>query len=134
MSLPSSPLTVSAFLAAVEAEVIEADARFQVLQASAWHDASRDRPLLAGYDRLTNLGLTQLTVSVALEPVRVGLLRRFFNWLLGTTPEARFRLWSGDDTKAPLRLAVAFGRDEQGRWKGRVMAPAWAGALPSAER
>lgn len=109
--------TLLALLTAIEAEVVEADARFQLLQANAWSAAGRGRPLLEGYDRLANLGLVQLSVTMALVTVRVPWWRRLCHWLFRLAPEPGFRLATDPNEPSALRVTVTFARDEQGRWR-----------------
>ena len=127
MSL-GAPQTLPELLTAIEAEVLAADTRFQLLQANAWSTAQHGRPLLEGYDRLTNLGLFQLTMSLALVAVRGRWWQRLYHWFTGSEPEPRFRLATEKNESSALRITVAYARDAQGRWARR---PATAGPSPT---
>jgi len=126
MSL-GAPQTLPALLMAIEAEVLAADARFQLQQANAWCTVQHGRPLLEGYDRLANLGLVQLTMSMALVAVRGRWWQRLYHWFIGLEPEPRFRLATEQNEPSALRITVAYARDAQGRW---ARLPANAGPSP----
>ena len=53
-------------------EVATADAESQLAQRSAWMDLNRGFPLAAGLDHLEYLGVTEVKLTLRLEPVAPG--------------------------------------------------------------
>lgn len=119
-------------LESVLADVIAADANFQLTQTKAWSDFSaslnelNNLPMVEkvelglGFGRLENLGLSELSVSLPLEVYRPGWLRRCW-WgvirLFGrkVATEERFRLAHGSSGPV-LELQVKARRDAAGHW------------------
>lgn len=121
-------------LDSVLADVVAADANFQLTQAAAWRDFSKsvnelsqmptvqDIDLSVGFGRLENLGLSELSVDLPLEVFTPGLFRRTW-WglikLFGVqSPEfgERFRL-AKTAKHAELTLHVKAKRNALGRWE-----------------
>ncbi len=115
---------------ALLADAIAADAQFQLQQALAWqrfgasitNPGEAPLPLSAGLDRLGQLGVTELAVTVPLERIRPAWWRRALRWFasaLGSTPpalpEARFRV-ARRRKRAVIEYAVRVSRGEDGRF------------------
>lgn len=120
-------------LESVLADVVAVDANFQLTQVQAWHDfgsnlvefenspAAELADYSAGFGRLQNLGLSELSVTLPLEVYHPGWWRRAW-WgviqLFGAkVPPAdeRYRLAS-DNTRAVIELSVRAWRTENGNW------------------
>lgn len=120
-------------LDSVLADVVAADAHFQLTQTEAWGDFGRalnelnDLPMVeqvdlaVGFGRLENLGLSELSVSLPLEVYRPGWLHRRWWGIIrlfgGKVPpnEERFRL-AEPGVRGVIELQVAARRDNLGRW------------------
>ncbi len=120
-------------LDSVLADVVAADANFQLTQAQAWRDFGDSLAELGriptvdrvdfslGFGRLEYLGLSELAVSLPLEVYRPGRLRRawwgFVRLLGGSVPakDQRYRL-AGPKSAHVIELNVKARRNEQGRW------------------
>lgn len=118
------------------ADVISADANFQLTQTMAWRDfgnslaeftqlPAEERPeLAAGFGRLENLGMTEVRLSLQLEVNQPGWLRRQIwrvrKWLKRPTPPPghRYRL-APPGRGSSVRLDVVVSRDSQGRYTAR---------------
>lgn len=117
---------------AVLADVIAADANFQLTQAKAWSDFSASLNELnqlsnverielgVGFGRLENLGLSELSVSLPLEVYRPGWLRRCWWGAIrlfgGKGPgDRRFRV-AERGSGAVMELLIKARRDAAGRW------------------
>ena len=118
------------------ADVIHADAHFQLTQGAAWQqfgDSLRelsDNPLLktldvsVGFGRLENLAINELTVQLPLDVYRPSWLRRRWWGVLkvfgGETPsgERQYRLSRAAPGAANrIELAIKVSRDANGRWR-----------------
>jgi len=118
------------------ADVISADANFQLSQGEAWRQFNEslqtvsDNPLLkamdfsVGFGRLENLAINEISVQLPVEVYKPSVLKRFWwgvlKWV-GKPPqknESQFRL-SRDASGAANRIEIAIKvtRDEQGRWQ-----------------
>ncbi len=96
-------------------QIADADAAFQISQQRDWN-AMAAHPILEGHDRLVNLGLKELAVSVALAVIKPPWYRRLWNWMRQRTEEPRYRLQAVGDGKPALSFRAVIARDEQGRW------------------
>ena len=115
----ASPRPIADIVASLGQEVAEADAALQIGQQRGWNELAGGRPLLAGYDRLANLGVAEVRVTLALVAVRPGWLRR----LAGAGPEIRYRPARAGEA-ASLELCAVIRRDGRGRWATEVSEPA----------
>ncbi len=123
-------------LESAQADVISADANFQLTQTQAWRDfgnslaeftqlpAEEWSELAAGFGRLENLGMTEVRLSLQLEVDQPGWFRRqvwrIGKWLKRSTPPPgeRYRL-ARPGCGSALRLEVVVSRDGQGRYTAR---------------
>jgi hypothetical protein len=115
----TSPQPISAVLAAVQTEVAQADAAFQIAQQRDWNNLVAGRSLLEGYDRLANLGLAEVRVTLALKSVRPGWITRRWHRMTGKTDEPSYRLAVGDETPT-LQLTAVVRRTADGRFETTV--------------
>ena len=129
----SSWFTLDDLVESVLADVVEADANFQLTQAAAWREFGKainefgrlptvERVDFAvGFGRLENLGLSDLSVQLPLEVYRAGWLRRCWWGLIklfgARVPprEERYRL-AADGNRGVIELTIKARRDGQGRW------------------
>jgi hypothetical protein len=115
----ASPQPISAVLAAVETEVVQADAAFQIAQQRDWNRMIAGRSLLQGYDRLANLGLEEVRVTLALKSVRRNWFIRLWHHLTGKTDPPQYRLARGRETPT-LRVTAIVRRNDQGLFETTV--------------
>jgi hypothetical protein len=100
-------------VASLGQQVAEADAAMQIEQQRAWNQLVDGRALLAGYDRLANLGVEEVRVTLGLVAVRPGWFRRLFG---ARRDDVRYRPARAAE-KATLDLVALIRRDAQGRWE-----------------
>lgn len=117
-------------LAALVEQVAQTDAAFQVGQRLGWNRLGADHPLLEGYDRLANLALTELQITIGLVQEGRCWLRRLWHWLCRRAPEPRYRLQTEHDACASFRISVRIARNTSGRWQ-LSQEPPQAPARPS---
>ena len=117
----------------VLADVVAADANFQLTQAEAWGRFGKaisdlgSVPMIdkldfsVGFGRLENLGLSELSISLPLEVYKPGLIKRLW-WgvvhIFGykkPSQNERFRLASSGN-KGIIELQIKAKRDEYGHW------------------
>ncbi|WP_210397039.1 hypothetical protein [Motiliproteus sediminis] len=118
---------------ALLADVISADARFQLAQAAAWKSFAAELnhrgaalghgDLAAGWGRQANLGMDRLSLGLTLELYRPPWWQRLWLWmttLIGRKPPprpAKYRL-AGAGAGAPvLQLTLVATRTAEGRWR-----------------
>lgn len=130
---PQAWFRLDQLLDSVLADVVAADANFQLTQVQAWRDFGNamaefgqipvvDRvDFSVGFGRLENLGLSELSVSLPLEVYRPGWLHRTW-WgvikLFGArvpSADERYRL-ARSGNRAVIELSVKARRNEYGRW------------------
>jgi hypothetical protein len=114
----ASPEPVLALTTALQAAVADADAAFQIRQQVLWSRVALGTPLLEGFDRLANLGLVEVRVTMALVAVRPRWWRRLWNRLSRAPDQIDYRLRTDADavTPAAMELSVVICRDAGGRW------------------
>jgi hypothetical protein len=140
MSAPasfSSARPLRQILDLLKQEVADADAGFQIAQQGRWNALLRDRPLLAGYDRQANLGLTRVEIQLSLSVVRPGVFRRLGRRLAApfsagagaVQPDITYRLSAPDDDAAAMRVSLVVERSGATTWTaaaaGSAEADAW---------
>jgi hypothetical protein len=105
-------------LAILQQEVADADAAFQIAQQARWNALLATRPLLAGADRLANLGLARVEVKLALVPLRLSWLRRLYAWLFtragAPASQISYRFARPDEAATALKLTVVIQRGRPG--------------------
>jgi len=110
--------SVVALLQSLPEHVATADATFQLRQQLAWNALAASQPLLEGYDRLANLGLESVELTLALIAVQPSWWRRVLGAIFPRLLPAseRFRLVHADDERATLRFTLRIRRDASGRF------------------
>jgi hypothetical protein len=110
-----SPADVEALLRSLPDHVTRADAAFQARQQLAFRDLA-GQPLLAGYDRLPNLGIESVEVSVAVVAEPPSWFRRLLGALFPRLCPARerFRLVEPGDRGFAVRVTGVIRRDVPG--------------------
>ncbi|OZG75258.1 hypothetical protein BTA51_02415 [Hahella sp. CCB-MM4] len=121
-------------LNAALADVISADAHFQLSQAKAWRDfghslaefsqvppAERE-DLATSLSRLENLGLVEVSITLPLEAYKPNLFLRVWLWfrkVFGSQlPDTvdQFRL-TKPDRQQDLEVCIKVQRGERGKWE-----------------
>ncbi|WP_333607155.1 hypothetical protein [Arsukibacterium sp.] len=120
-------------LDSVLADVVTADAQFQLTQVAAWRDFSGQLQqleqltdvdaidLAISLGRLEHLGITELSITVPLQQYQPAWWQRCWWWfkqLFGArvpTTSERYRL-ADSNSSAVMAMSVTARRSEQGRW------------------
>lgn len=118
---------------AMLADVVSADANFQLTQAQAWKDftnsvndfkqipAEYREDLVAGLGRLENLGIERLSLSLPLEMYTPSFFRRIL-WVIkaffGFSRKQNAQLYrlSTQGKKGVIELKVIASRQQFGKW------------------
>lgn len=119
----ASPRVVGDIVKAIAADVADADAKFQLAQVSGWNRMLPGAALLEGYDRLSNLGVSEVRVTLGLAASGAGWLCRTWRRLRGQpAPEPLYRPALDGDTVS-MTITATVSRDPQGRWLTVVSSP-----------
>ncbi len=126
MAKISQAVPLARLLAILEAQVSQADAAFQIGQQMGWNEMIEGRPIMEGYDRLLNLGLTDIRLDLNLVAIPPGALFRFWLWLrsLGKRapmiPEPHYRLAYLGEDRISMNAVFHISRNRDGVWTSRV--------------
>jgi hypothetical protein len=111
------PQWIADFATSVAGHVADADAAFQLDQQRGWNAMLQGTPLLEGYDRLGNLGFSEVRVTVDLAAAGPGFWRSAWRRITFRRPAApSLRVAVGGEPVA-MRVTAVVSRDAQGRWK-----------------
>jgi hypothetical protein len=113
------PRPVFDALAWIGNEVADADAAFQIAQQRGWN-AITGHPLVEGYDRLANLGVAEVRVTVRLVAIPPAWYRRFINRVRGLEDEVRYRLHVPGDGPPSITFRATVARNEKGAWSSKL--------------
>lgn len=126
--------TLDQLIESVIADVVSADANFQLTQAQAWRDFGKSLnefsqiPIVdqidfsVGFGRLENLGIQELSVELPLEMYHPGFFRKAWWGFLAvfgrkiTNTNERFKLAKAGN-KGVVELNIKVKRDQHGHWK-----------------
>ena len=102
-------------------QVLQADAALQIGQQRGWNELVEGRLLLAGYDRLTNLGLEEVRVTLSLVAVRAGWFRRQWDRARGreATPVLYRLALAGEN--ASMAVNAVIRREAQGKLVSQIL-------------
>jgi hypothetical protein len=115
MPVFTGPRPVFAVLGWLSQEIADADAAFQITQQRDWNRIA-GRPLVEGFDRLANLGVTEVRVTVRLTAIRPPWYRRLWNRLWRLQDELAYRFHVKGDGSPALVFRATVARDTAGRW------------------
>jgi hypothetical protein len=71
---------------------------------------------MEGYDRLANLGVAEVRVTVRLTAIRPPWYRRLWNRVTRAADKPAYRLHTRGDGPPALTFRATVGRDAHGRW------------------
>jgi hypothetical protein len=127
--------TLDELLSSVLADVTSADANFQLTQTKAWQDftysisdfSSRTdvsaSELAAGFGRLENLGIQNMSFSLPLILYQPSMLKRFW-WLIMRTlgkelapSEAKYKIARKQAQRALIQVQINAVRQRNGKWE-----------------
>ena len=117
MDLLPPPQWIADFATSVAGHVADADAAFQLEQQRGWNAMLAGTALLEGYDRLANLGVSEVCVTLDLAAAGPGFWRGIWRFVTFRPPAAPTLRVAVDGDKVAMRVSATVSRDAQGRWK-----------------